>query len=678
MERRRDTAGHRPSARAFRPDIEGLRAVAILLVVAYHAGVPGFSGGFVGVDVFFVLSGYLITGLLFEELSRTGRIGFKQFYARRARRLLPGCALMLLATVAGGWFVFSPVEQQQFAGTALATAAYVSNLWFARNQMDYLGGDADRNPLLHTWSLGVEEQFYLVWPAFVGFVGRARADGRQRVIGAMVLVAAASFALSLWMTAASPPWAFYSLPARAWEFAAGAFAALQFTGARASGRVAVRAVTVAGLLAVAAASVFFTQRTPFPGWPALLPVLGTAAVLVGGTLAPEQLALRPLLSAPFQAIGRLSYAWYLWHWPVLILAGAYFGHLGAAGLLTAAAASLGIAAAAHALVENPVRYAPFLVARPRLSLAVAAALTLFGVTTARGWRLLARRAAAEPAQARYAQARDDLPRVYAVGCHLVYGQVREPACAFGDAASDTTVVLFGDSHAAQWFPALQRVAGERRWRLVSFTKSGCPAADVPMYDPRLKRRYWECDEWRALALRRIESTRPALVVISEASHYVAHGPSVPPDQVSDAQWTAGLRETLAALAAARVPVTVIADTPAPGYDVDVCLSRLHWMHGSGVKGCAFPLRAAVDSQVAGDVARAASGLAGVRVVSLSDAICRTDVCSPEQDGMVVYRDADHLTARYAASLAPALAARLGPAPRRGGAPAAFRPPAGTP
>ena len=366
-----------------------------------------------------------------------------------------------------------------------------------------------------------------------------------------------------------------------------------------------------------------------------------------------------------RAIGRISYSWYLWHWPVLILAGAYFGHLGTAGLLAAAVVSLGVAAAAHALVENPVRFAPFLVARPRLSLAGAAALTLCGVTAAHGWRLLARRAAAEPAQLRYAQARADLPRVYAVGCHLVYSQVREPPCAFGDVASDTTVVLFGDSHAAQWFPALQRVAGERHWRLVSLTKSGCPAANVPMYDPRLKRRYWECDEWRALALRRIESSRPALVVVSEASHYVAHGPEIPPDQVSDARWTAGLHETLAALTAARVPVTVISDTPAPGYDVDVCLSRLHWLHGSGVSGCAFPLRTAVDSQVAADVVRADSGLAGVRVVSLSDAICGGGVCSPEKHGMVVYRDGDHLTASYAATLAPALASRLEAAPRRG-------------
>ena len=658
MQRRPESAVHRSSSRAFRPDIEGLRAVAILLVVAYHAGVPGFAGGFVGVDVFFVLSGYLITGLLFEELSRTGRIAFKQFYARRARRLLPGCALMLLATVAGGWFVFSPVEQQQFAGTALATAAYVSNLWFARNQMDYLGGDADQNPLLHTWSLGVEEQFYLVWPAFVSLVGRGRANGRQLVIGAMVLVAAASFALSIWMTAASPPWAFYSLPTRAWEFAVGAIAALQFSGSRESARVAVRVVTVAGLAAVAAASVLFTQRTPFPGWPALLPVLGTAAVLVGATLAPGQRVLRPLLTAPFQAIGRLSYSWYLWHWPVLIIAAAYFGPLGPAGLLAAAAASLGIAAAAHALVENPVRFAPFLVARPRLSLGVAAALTLLGVTTARGWRLLARRAAAEPAQVRYAEARDDLPRVYATGCHLVYGQVREPACAFADLASDTTVVLFGDSHAAQWFPALQRVAASRHWQLVSLTKSGCPAADVHLWDQRLKRPYWDCDAWRQLTVRRIASQRPALVVISDASRYVAHGAVVPPDMVSDSEWTAGLHETLVSLAAARVPVTVIADTPAPGYDVDICLSRLHWVHRPGASGCTFPLRGAVDSLVADDAIRAASGVAGVRVVSLVDAICASGVCAPEKDGMVVYRDADHLTARYAASLAPALARRL--------------------
>ncbi len=647
------------AARGFRPDIEGLRAVAVLLVVLYHVGVPGFGGGYVGVDVFFVLSGYLITGLLFDEFTRSGRIAFKQFYARRARRLLPGCALMLLATIVCGRVVLSPVEQLQFAGTAIATAAYVSNLWFARNQMDYLGGEADLNPLMHTWSLGVEEQFYLVWPAFITVAARARRGDRRVVVAAMGLIAAVSFVLAAWLTRTSEPVAFYSLPTRAWEFAVGAVAALQFPAReRPAGRFA-PLVTVIGLLALAVATVTFTARTPFPGSAALLPVLGTAMVLAGGALAPAQPILRPLHSAPMQAIGRLSYSWYLWHWPVLVLAGAYVGRLSLGGRLAAEIASLGIAAAAYVLVENRVRYASFLIARPRLSLAGAAAVTLLGLTTGYGWRLAARSAASEPAQARYALAREDLPQVYASGCHLTFLEVREPPCAFADVASPTTVVLFGDSHAAEWFPALDTIATREQWRLVSFTKSGCPAADVRIYASRLERSYSECDEWRALSLRRIEGLHPALVVLASASHYVVHGAAGSPDAIGDREWTDGLRRTLAPLVADRVPVALIADTPAPGFDVLVCLSRLHWVHGPGGRGCTFPLRAAVDSQVARDVVRVASHLRGVRVVDLSDVICAGGVCAPEQDGMVVYRDADHLTAHYVASLAPALAGRLG-------------------
>lgn len=187
----------------FRPDIEGLRGIAILLVVAYHAGVPWITGGYVGVDVFFVLSGYLITGLLVREIEGTGRLNLIGFYTRRARRLLPALALVLLATVVVGYIVYSPSEQREFARSAVATAAYVGNLYFARLHTDYLGADAQMNPLLHTWSLSVEEQFYVFWPILTWLAlraGRRLGDTGMRrrwLLCAMTVVLLTSFAISV-------------------------------------------------------------------------------------------------------------------------------------------------------------------------------------------------------------------------------------------------------------------------------------------------------------------------------------------------------------------------------------------------------------------------------------------------------------------------------------------------
>jgi peptidoglycan/LPS O-acetylase OafA/YrhL len=223
-----------PHPNGFRPDIEGLRAIAILLVVGYHAALPGFSGGYVGVDVFFVLSGYLITGLLVGEIEDTGTINLRRFYARRARRLLPALTITLLFTIIAGFVVYPPSEviESGLASTAVSTAAYASNLYFAKSGEDYFGPDREKNPLLHTWSLSVEEQFYLIWPVFILFAFGALAsftrknEGRRRLLWCLAIAVALSFAISLVLTERRRSWAYFASPARAWEFGLGGFVAL--------------------------------------------------------------------------------------------------------------------------------------------------------------------------------------------------------------------------------------------------------------------------------------------------------------------------------------------------------------------------------------------------------------------------------------------------------------------
>ena len=258
----------------FRSDIQGLRGLAILLVVCYHAHLSSVSGGFIGVDVFFVLSGFLITGLLFKEFDATGDIRLGEFYARRIRRLLPASAVVLVATVLTAVLILSPLEQLNLASSGVATALYVSNLFFLRQSTDYLASPPEDNPFLHTWSLSVEEQFYLVWPTVILLLIKLTRS-RRTCVGAMALIAMASFVLNVWLTGFAQPWAFFGSPARVWEFAAGGLVAVTPL-TLGHGRERLRAISsFVGLAMIVVAAATFDRDTTFPSVAALLPVVGT-------------------------------------------------------------------------------------------------------------------------------------------------------------------------------------------------------------------------------------------------------------------------------------------------------------------------------------------------------------------------------------------------------------------
>ena len=368
----------------FRPDIEGLRAIAILLVVGYHAAVPGLSGGYVGVDIFFVLSGYLITGLLVGEINETGTVDFRRFYARRARRLLPALTLTLLVTVIASAAIYPPVEVKQggLATTAVSTAAYASNLYFAGWGADYFAPDPEKNPFLHTWSLSVEEQFYLIWPLFIifalkvpAFQNPQKANGR-RLLPWMATAVVLSFTLSLYLTGVRHSWAYFTSPTRAWEFALGGFVVLlpqagAFFWIPRNGLLNRWISTLQlvvdksaglfgwmGLGGICLAAVAFGKKTLFPGFAVLLPALSTILVLRAGTSRVTNSLVRVLRVRPLQEIGRLSYSWYLWHWPVLVLGSALVPAPSLSVRAGLVVFSLGLSALSYRLVENPIRNAP--------------------------------------------------------------------------------------------------------------------------------------------------------------------------------------------------------------------------------------------------------------------------------------------------------------------------------
>ena len=300
----------------FRPDLEGLRGIAILLVLLCHVGIPGAEAGFVGVDVFFVLSGFLITGLLIEERERTGRIGLGRFYARRARRILPAAALVIASTLLTAQLVLSPLDVPRVADDALAAGLSLANVRFALDATDYFA-PVDPSPLLHYWSLAVEEQFYLLWPALLlaaAWLGRPRLA--MAAVALAVLVG--SFLLCYEMTAASGTWAYYSLPTRAWQLAAGGLLALAAPWISRSHRRVAGSVGWVGVAVLGASLGLIQPTTPYPGIAALLPTVGTLAIIASGLVVGSRVRIG-LGWAPFRALGRISYSLYLWHWPVLIL-----------------------------------------------------------------------------------------------------------------------------------------------------------------------------------------------------------------------------------------------------------------------------------------------------------------------------------------------------------------------
>ncbi len=346
----------------FRPDIEGLRAIAVLLVVLFHAHVPGITGGFVGVDVFFVISGFLITSLLLRERDRSGRNSLLHFYARRARRILPAVSLTIVLTVVATYHWLGALAGNRAADDGLWSSVFLANLHYAAVGTQYLGSQLPPSPLQQVWSLAVEEQFYVVWPALLiltAIVGK-RWSLHHRLAGVLSLIIVTSFAWSVIETAQNGTWSYFSPLTRAWELAIGGLVAVASARLKNMDWRVASSLSWVGMAAVLLSAFLFTSSTEFPGYAVALPVLGTVAVIVAGMSTHRRGVDQVLKLPPFQIMGRLSYSLYLVHWPILIIAFEYAGHeLTLAQNLGLVAISILVAAIMHFAIENPFRFGKF-------------------------------------------------------------------------------------------------------------------------------------------------------------------------------------------------------------------------------------------------------------------------------------------------------------------------------
>jgi hypothetical protein len=383
-------------------------------------------------------------------------------------------------------------------------------------------------------------------------------------------------------------------------------------------------------------------------------VLGTIAVLLAWFSGPSAGPTALLGIGPLQYLGRLSYSWYLWHWPILLLASLRFPEITWPGKLLAAIVALGLAHITFVTLEKPVRFHPFLVARPGLSLCLAPLVAVAGITTSVLCQRVARNELASEPQSSFWAAANDQRVLFDAHCLTPSGSTRLAECSYGDPSSDTVIVLFGDSHAEHWFPALDRIATESHWRLLTLLKSSCPIADVKTFNGNLKREDSECDLWRQAALGRIANLHPHLVVVSESDHPVgdpARGlPGLP---ITPDDWQRGLRSTGSYLDSRDLKTILIADVPRPEFNVPTCLSRAA-SRNRPVQICNVPRSAALNEDARRAERAAVSGLKNTRYVDLTDQFCSNQICPTLIKGQVVFRDGDHLTSSFSLSLAPVL------------------------
>ena len=686
-----------------RTDIEGLRAIAVLAVLLFHAGVPGIGGGYVGVDVFFVVSGFLITSLLVAEKADTGKVSLGAFYARRARRILPVSALVAVATLCASWIWLEPLRLRSLSRDVLAVALFSSNFVFAHRGADYLQSALPPSPLQHYWSLAVEEQFYVVWPALVmlvciGIGTRTMRNVRLRVGITAGVAAVASFIGCMALMNSSQPWAFFSPHTRAFELAIGALAAVIPHGVSKAAIQMNAALAWCGLAGIIATIVLFSETTTFPGPWALAPVMATAFLLRGGNAtswAPEVL----LRLSPLQWLGSRSYSAYLWHWPVLIIAAAALDKkLSVFEGLVCLMMSLGLSEFSYRFVENPVRrnhnisgiralvLAVSLIAvvsgsavlaqnnQPALDSGVAAtAPTLVAATTTIDPNISTTTVPVEPelpgpgtpidaiVQAMAATglpsnitpsiqgAISDMPTIYSNNCHAGFSTTRPKNCVYGDAASSTVIGLYGDSHAAEWFPAFEKIAIKRHWKLISYTKRGCPPADIPTYSKVLGKVYKECAPWRENVLKQMVTDGVQVVFVAHFDRLLSASTRVPMWQK---EWRAALQSTIDALTATGITPVLMEDTPYPGQDVPTCLSR----HYTNVQLC-NPI---ISSAYRDDMHQMLQDFdaAKVHVLWTRQWFCTDAGCPTVVGNILVYRDDNHMTVTFASFIAPLLDAAI--------------------
>ena len=679
VDKSRKEAGTRE--RGFRPDIQGLRAIAVSLVVVYHLYPSALPGGYAGVDVFFVISGFLITGHLWRGCQKSGRLSLADFWGRRARRLVPAAALVLAVTWGVSYLVLPSSQLATVAQQIRASALYYQNWQLAGDAVNYLQQGSAATPVQHFWSLSVEEQFYIVWPLlFLAalLIARARAGrgpdaaarrtalAHRAAFALTAALVAASLAYSVYDTAANPAQAYFVTTTRMWELGAGGLLAL--LPARLTERVARHGwLGWAGLAMIVASQFVLKGSTPFPGWIALLPVGGALALIAGGSSRGRYSPWRLTSARPMTFLGDISYSLYLWHWPVIVFWTAWRGHSpGLPAGVEIIVISVILSWLTKVTVEDRIRLAPFFArhAWRSVSTALAAAVpvalvTAFLVAQPGPWdgRLgpgypgaaaLADKRSALPAQPVLPPPDQvNLPAYWAKGCLQGEHVAAVKRCYYGDTKNPTLkVALVGDSMAGNWWAPLDQIAKQQHWELITELHATCPWTATQLYDPVNKGAYPTCHAWGVSVLHDLlKNVHPDVVITSGlgSTTSLAH-PAVSPQASRDVG--DGMATYWRQLQEHGIGVIAIRETPQTGLNDPACVAK----KGSAAPACSVPRSKAEVTDWPISYADQADG--SVPVIDMNSLICGPASCPAVVGNVLVYMDSHHLTESYSADPSP--------------------------
>lgn len=646
----------------YRPDIDGLRAVAVVPVVLYHAGISGFSGGFVGVDVFFVISGYLITRILHDEM-REGRFSILSFYERRARRILPALFAVMLFCLIAGWFLLAPADYDHMGRSAVSALIFVSNIWFWQNSGDYFQSATDFLPLLHTWSLAVEEQFYIIFPLLLMVLVRF---GKRATFVFTLLLVLASFVLAMWASPRAQSASFYLLPSRIWELGIGSLLALGL-GSIALPRWMRELLALAGIAGILFAVTMYDSKTVFPGLAAAPPVLGTAALIwagsSGSTFVGRLLSWRPVVF-----VGLLSYSLYLWHWPIMAFARNRLMTVELPPLWQAATILLAFFAAFLSLrfVEQPFRGK-----KRGFSIGQGGIFAMSGIVTAALAGVSIAIVTSNGTQNRFTP--EELSLLAVVEQQPEIRNCRgtrspEQFCTFGDSNASHKWLLWGDSHAEAIQPAVDQLARTKGRALDFASEPGCaPLTGHPglfakqsrqqqclRFNERVANYAIESGAYDTVFIhaRWTEYARKTRNTGEDENFFTAIRDATSNSVEDDAEaldlFAETLNEMVSALAKAGIRVVILGPVPEQSQDVGQRLK------GAVLYGTKMPEPISVE-QVNKQQARSTALLHetaqqnGAQLIQITPTLC-SDTC-PTHDAMTpFYRDNNHLTRLAARTL----------------------------
>jgi peptidoglycan/LPS O-acetylase OafA/YrhL len=674
--------------------------LAVGLVVAFHGAERLFPGGFVGVDVFFVISGFLITGLLLREIASTGRISLSRFWSRRMKRLLPAAAAALAAAAAITVFLLPVTQRRVFGWDIISAAGYFINWRLSDRSVDYMAEDVGSSPVQHFWSLAVEEQFYVIWPllivAILWLAHRLHRNMLTLLRLGIAFLVLGSMIVSVAWTEASRATAFFATPTRIWELGLGAILALLGPVLHTRSRWLFRFIGIIGIAMILASAFILSSATPWPSLWALLPCGGAALVIVAGQ-GDSQGGVSALLSLrPLVWVGGLSYSIYLWHW--LFLAGArglLDDDLGIKRSALVIATSLIPAWLINRILENPIRFSQALSSSVKLALSVGLNFTLIG--GAAGLAVVASvvingagpatqapgdgvpmGAAAIKADGSNAEAvvsvrsypallpdpllaTQDRPSSYDDPCRANDGKGNDGPCIDGDPNGAITVAAIGDSLMQQWEPALDIIGKQHSIRFEVWIMHECPFSASTVFRETLMKPFTRCTEWTRAALDQIKASEPTLLLTTQSNAKALPQSKTDPDDQTEQVMISGMHEYWDELFKTGIPVALIARNPW------TTLGGSYWGGEAGLYECAAANREDLTRCV-GDEAenetlemqeRAVREYSGtVPIIDINNYICPAGKCAAVIGGVVVYREGSHMTKSYVESLAPMLWSQL--------------------